>query len=161
RGPPPPGGGPGSSCTAWASRTEALAGREGRMALPRRARQGPNAGGERIQRGVGPPGAALTARAEPRRPPAARNRPPAGVPAVLDGLADRLVDLLDGARLARQQALASLVQLGHQALPSLTRRFTRTRSVALQSGIVEVLGRIARDLGPGQRFDVMTELLIL
>jgi hypothetical protein len=131
------------------------------MSLPRKAREGPNAVEARIQRGLGPLVAALADPDEPRRHAAAEKLLQVCIPAVLDLLADRLVNLLGGAGPARRQALASLVQLGQRALPTLTWRFTRTRSSGLQQGMVEALRGIARRLGPGQRFDLMTELLIL
>src|SRR5262245_4357963 len=120
------------------------------MSPARKARQGPNAAEERIQRGLGPLVAALTDADEPRRPAAAERLLRVCVPAVLDRLADRLVDLLGSAGPARQQALASLAQLGPQALPSLTRRFTRTRSAAIQQGVVGALSQIAGGLELGQ-----------
>jgi hypothetical protein len=71
------------------------------------------------------------------------------------------VDLLDGAGTTRCQALASLVQFGGRAVPALTLRFTRTRSVILQRGIVEALTRMAPGLQLTERIDLMTEVLAL
>src|SRR5262249_6803742 len=73
----------------------------------------------------------------------------------------RLVDLLDGAGTTQRQALASLAQFGGRAVTALTLRFTRTRSVILQRGIVEALTHMAPGLKQEERIDLMTELLAL
>ena len=46
-------------------------------------------------------------------------------------------------------------------MPALTLRFTRTRSVILQRGIVEALTRMAPGLKQEERIDLMTEVLAL
>jgi hypothetical protein len=83
------------------------------------------------------------------------------IPAVIGRLIERLVDLLDGAGTAQRQALASLAQFGGRAVPALTLRFTRTRSVAMQRGIIEALTRMAPGLKQEERIDLMTEVLAL
>ena len=83
------------------------------------------------------------------------------LPAVVGRLIERLVDLLGGEGTTRRQALASLVQFGGRALPTLTLRFERTRSVAIQRGIVEVLTRMAPGLKQEERIDLMTEVMSL
>jgi hypothetical protein len=67
------------------------------------------------------------------------------IPAVIGRLIGGLVDLLDGAGTTQHQALASLAQFGGPAVTALTHRFMRTRSVAMQRGIVESFGE-----GPGE-----------
>jgi hypothetical protein len=44
-------------------------------------------------------------------------------------------------------------------VPALTLRFTRTRSVILQRGIVEALTRMAPGLKQEERIDLMTEVM--
>jgi hypothetical protein len=83
------------------------------------------------------------------------------IPAVIRRLIGRLADHLDGAGTTQRQALASLSQFGGRAVPALTLRFTQTRSVNLQCGIVEALTRIAPGLKQEQRIDLMTEVLAL
>jgi hypothetical protein len=83
------------------------------------------------------------------------------IPAVIGRLIGRLADHLDGAGTTQRQALASLAQFGGRALPALTLRFTRTRSVILQRGIVEALTRMAPGLKLAERTDLMTEALAL
>jgi hypothetical protein len=83
------------------------------------------------------------------------------LPALAARLIYRLVDLLNGDVTARSQALASLAQFGGRAVPALTLRFTRTRSVATQRGIVEALTRMAPGLKQEERIDLMTEVMSL
>ena len=83
------------------------------------------------------------------------------IPAVIGRLIGRLADHLDGAGTAQCQALASLSQFGGRAVPALTLRFTRTRSVILQRGIVEALTQMAPGLTQAERIDLMTEVLAL
>jgi hypothetical protein len=83
------------------------------------------------------------------------------IPAVIRRLIGRLADHLDGAGTAQHQALASLAQFGGRAVPALTLRFMRTRSVAMQRGIVEALTRMAPGLKQEERIDLMTEVLAL
>jgi hypothetical protein len=83
------------------------------------------------------------------------------IPAVSGRLIGGLVDLLDGAGTTPRQALASLAQFGGRAVPALTLRFMRTRSVATQRGIVEALTRMAPRLKQEERIDLMTEVLAL
>jgi hypothetical protein len=83
------------------------------------------------------------------------------LPAVVGRLIERLVGLLDGAGTTQRQAGASLAQFGGRAVPALTLRFTRTRSVALQRGIVEALTRMAPALKQEERIDLLTEVLTL
>jgi len=116
---------------------------------------------QRIQAALTPMVEALTDPDEARRQAAAGHVLRACIPAALGHLADHLVDLLGGSGPARPQALASLVEFGHRAVPSLIRRFMCTRSVPLQGGIVEALSRIVGGLGPDQRFDLLTEMMIL
>src|SRR5262249_6550242 len=125
------------------------------------ARQRQEASRQRIQAALTPMVEAMTDPDEARRQAAVEHVLRACIPAALDHLADRLVDLLGGSGPARQQALASLAQFGDRALPYLTRQFMRTRSAPLQGGIVEVLTRIVGGLGPDQRFDLLTEMMIL
>ena len=83
------------------------------------------------------------------------------LPAVIGRLIGRLADHLDGAGTAQHQTLASLAQFGGRAVPALTLRFMRTRSVVMQRGIVEVLTRMAPGLQLTERIDLMTEVLAL
>jgi hypothetical protein len=83
------------------------------------------------------------------------------IPALVARLIERLVDLLGGDGTARSQALASLAQFGGRVLPMLTLRFERTRSVAMQRGIVEALTRMAPGLKQAERVDLMIEVLAL
>jgi hypothetical protein len=83
------------------------------------------------------------------------------IPTVIGRLIGRLADHLDGGGTAQRQALASLAQFGGRAVPALTLRFMRTRSVATQRGIVEALTRMAPGLQHTERIDLMTELLAL
>ena len=83
------------------------------------------------------------------------------LPALVARLIYRLVDLLNGDVTARSQALASLVQFGSRALPTFTLRFTQTRSVAVQRGIVEALTRMAPKLTQAERIDLMVDVLSL
>jgi hypothetical protein len=50
---------------------------------------------------------------------------------------------------------------GPRALPALTLRFSRSRSAAVQQGIVAALTAVARGLDRDGRLALMTELLIL
>jgi hypothetical protein len=81
------------------------------------------------------------------------------IPALVARLINRLVDLLDGEGTTRRQALASLAQFGGRALPALTLRFERTRSVAMQRGIVETLTRMAPGLKQDERIDLLIEVM--
>jgi hypothetical protein len=83
------------------------------------------------------------------------------IPTVIGRLIERLVDLLNGDRTTCRQALASLAQFGGRAVPALTLRFTRTRSVILQRGIVEALTRMAPGLKQEERIDLLTEVLAM
>jgi hypothetical protein len=83
------------------------------------------------------------------------------IPAVIGRLIGRLANHLDGAGTTQHQALASLAQFGGRAVPALTLRFMRTRSVAMQRGIVEALTRMAPGLQLTERIDLMTEVLAL
>ena len=83
------------------------------------------------------------------------------LPAVIGRLSERLVGLLNGDSTIQCQALASLAQFGGRAVPALTLRFMRTRSVILQRGIVEALTRMAPGLKQEERIDLMTEVLAL
>jgi hypothetical protein len=81
------------------------------------------------------------------------------IPAVIGRLIGRLADHLDGAGTIQRQALASLAQFGGRAVPALTLRFTRTRSVILQRGVVAALTRMAPGLTQAERIDLLTEVL--
>jgi len=83
------------------------------------------------------------------------------LPAVIGRLIERLVDLLDGAGTTQRQALASLAQFRGRAVTALTLRFTRTRSVILQRGIIEALTRMAPGLTLAEQIDLMTEVMAL
>jgi hypothetical protein len=83
------------------------------------------------------------------------------IPAVIGRLIGRLADLLDGAGTTQRQALITLAQFGGRAVTALTLRFTRTRSVILQRGIVAALTRMAPGLQLTERLDLMTEVLAL
>src|SRR5262249_25816207 len=83
------------------------------------------------------------------------------IPALVARLLERLVDLLDSVDMARSPAPASLAQFGGRAVPALTLRFTRSRSVAMQRGIVEALTRMASGLKQEERLDLLTEVLAL
>jgi hypothetical protein len=83
------------------------------------------------------------------------------IPAVIGRLIGRLADHLDGAGTTQHQALASLAQFGSRAVPALTLRFVRTRSVATQRGIVAALTRMAPGLKLAERIDFMTEVMTL
>jgi hypothetical protein len=83
------------------------------------------------------------------------------LPAVIGRLIGRLADHLDGAGTTQHQALASLAQFGGRAVTALTLRFTRTRSVILQRGIVEALTHMAPGLKQEERIDLLTEVLAL
>jgi hypothetical protein len=81
--------------------------------------------------------------------------------ALVARLIERLVDLLGGAGTIQRQVLVSLSRFGGRAVPLLTLRFTRTRSVILQRGIVEALTRTVPGLKQEERFDLMTEVMAL
>jgi hypothetical protein len=98
---------------------------------------------------------------EPRRRAAVAHVLRTCLPALVARLIERLVDLLEGDGTARSQALASLVQLGGRALPTLTLRFTQTPSPTIQRGIVEALTRMVPKLKQEERIDLMTEVLAL
>ena len=83
------------------------------------------------------------------------------IPAVIGRLIGRLADLLDGAGTTQRQALITLAQFEGRAVPALTLRFMRTRSVATQRGIVAALTRMAPGLKQAERIDLMTEVLAL
>jgi hypothetical protein len=83
------------------------------------------------------------------------------IPAVIGRLIGRLADHLDGAGTTQRPALASLAQFGGRAVTALTLRFTRTRSVILQRGIVEALTRMAPGLKQADRVDLMIEVMSL
>jgi HEAT repeat protein len=116
---------------------------------------------QRIQVELTPLVRALTDPDEPRRRAAAQHVLQACVPAVIALLIDRLVALLGGSRLVQRQAVASLAQFGPHALPALSLRFSRSRSAAVQQGIIEALTAVARGLDRDGRLGLMTELLIL
>jgi HEAT repeat protein len=116
---------------------------------------------QRIQAALTPLVRALTEPDEPRRQAAVRHVQQTCVPAVIALLIDRLVALLGGSGTVQGQAVASLVQLGSRALPALTLQFTRSRSAAVQQGIVAALSAVARGLDCSGRLALMTDLLIL
>jgi HEAT repeat protein len=62
---------------------------------------------------------------------------------------------------SRPQSMASLVQLGHKALPALTNEFALTRNAALQQAIIQGLLQIAPRLDQDQRCEFMTEMIAL
>src|SRR5262245_30803483 len=124
-------------------------------------RQKRQAGERRVRAARRPTAESVTEPGEAYRQAAGRHALRTCVPAAPGLLVDRLVGLLGGSGPASCQATAALAQLGPPALPALIWRFTHTRGPSLQSGIVEVLGRIAGGLGPDQRFDLLTESLIL
>jgi hypothetical protein len=110
---------------------------------PTKQPKGTSPSQHRIQAMLGPLVQGLTEPDEPRRQAAVRHVQQTCVPAVLALLIDRLVALLGGSRLVQRQAVASLVEFGPRALPALTLRFTRSRSAAVQQGIVEALTAVA------------------
>jgi HEAT repeat protein len=116
---------------------------------------------QRIQAVLTPLVRALTDPDEPRRQATVRHVQQTCVPAVIALLIDRLVALLGGSGTVQRQAVASLVQFGPRALPALTLRFSRSRSAAVQQGIIEALTAVARGLDRDGRLGLMTELLIL
>jgi hypothetical protein len=69
------------------------------------------------------------------------------------------VALLGGSGTVQRQPVASLVQFGPHALPALTLRFSRSRSAAVQQGIVAALSAVVRGLDRDGRLALMTELL--
>jgi hypothetical protein len=83
------------------------------------------------------------------------------VPAVLALLSDRLVALLGGSGAVQRPVVASLAEFGARALPALTLRFSRSRSAAVQQGIIEALSAVARGLDRSGRLALMTELVSL
>jgi hypothetical protein len=86
----------------------------------------------------------------------------AWLPAVASKLIDRLVGLLgQGGEAARRQAVASVAQFGHPAVPALTLRFRRSRRAAVQLDVVAALQRLAPGLSCNQRINLMAELAIL
>src|SRR5262245_48382530 len=101
----------------------------------------PDPGESLIQEKLTPLIEALVHPDEPYRRAAVEHVLRTCMPAVIRRLIERLVDLLDGAGTTQRQALASLAQFGGWAVPALTLRFTRSRSVILQRGIVEALTR--------------------
>jgi hypothetical protein len=121
----------------------------------------PDPGESLIQERLTPLVEALVHQDEPYRRAAAEHVVRTCIPAVIGRLIERLVDLLDGAGKTQRQALASLAQFGGRAVPALTLRFTRTRSVATQRGIVAALTRMAQGLQLTQRIDLMTEVMSL
>jgi hypothetical protein len=130
---------------------------------PRPAKQpkGTSPSQHRIQEMLGPLVQGLTDPDEPRRLAAVRHVQQTCVPAVLALLIDRLVALLGGSGTVQRQAVASLVQFGPRALPALTLRFSRSRSAAVQQGIIGALTAVARGLDRDGRLALMTELLSL
>jgi hypothetical protein len=116
---------------------------------------------QRIQAELTPLVHALTDPDEPRRLAAVRHVQQTCVPTVLALLIDRLVALLGGSGPVQRQAVASLVAFGPRALPALTLRFSRSRSAAVQQGIVAALTAVARGLDRDGRLGLMTDLLIL
>jgi len=116
---------------------------------------------QRIQGELTPLVRALTDPDEPRRQAAVRCVQATCLPAVITLLIDRLVDLLGGSGTLQRQAVASLARFGTQALLHLTLRFSRSRSAAVQQGIVMALTAVARGLDRDGRLGLMTELVIL
>jgi hypothetical protein len=106
----------------------------------------PDPGEALLQEKLTPPVEALAHPDEPCRRAAVEHVLRTCLPAVVGRLIERLVDLLGGEGTTRRQALASLAQLGGRAVPALPLRFPRSRSVALQRGIVEALTRTAPGL---------------
>jgi hypothetical protein len=121
----------------------------------------PDPGESLIQEKLTPLIEALVHPDEPYRRAAVEHVLRTCIPALVTRLIERLVGLLDGTGTTQHQALASLVQFGGHAVPALTLRFTRTRSVALQRGIVEALTRMAPGLKQEERVDLMTEVMSL
>jgi hypothetical protein len=78
----------------------------------------------------------------------------ANVTHLADGLLDRLLHGGD----VRRQAIRSLTAMGEYVLPALTERFRRTRDVATQLRVVEILGGLAPRGDPMRRFTVLWEL---
>src|SRR5262245_11767557 len=101
---------------------------------------------QRLQAELMPLVRALTEPDEPRRQAAVRCVQATCVPTVIALLIDRLVDLLGGSGTVQRQAVASLAEFGPHALSALTLRFSRTRSVAVQHGIVMAIAAVARGL---------------
>src|SRR5262245_18097590 len=116
---------------------------------------------QRLQAELTPLVHALTEPDEPRRQAAVRCVQETCVPAVITLLIDRLVELLGGSGIVHRQAIASLAEFGPHALSALRRWFSRTRSVAVQQGIVMSIAAVARGLDRDGRLGLMTELLIL
>src|SRR5262249_7513484 len=114
-----------------------------------------------IQEMLGPLVQGLTDPDEPRRQSAVRHVQQTCVPAVITPLIDRLGDLLGGSGIVQRQAVASLAGFWPRALPALTLRFSGSRSVVVQQGIVAVFAAVARGLDRDGRLGLMTELLIL
>jgi hypothetical protein len=79
--------------------------------------------------------------------------------ALVARLIERLVGLLGGAGTTQRQALASLARFGGRAVTALTLQFMRTRSVAMQRGIVAALTRKAPGLKQEERLDLLTEVM--
>jgi hypothetical protein len=114
-----------------------------------------------IQEKLTPLVEALTDLDESRREAAVEHVVLNCLPALVTRLIVRLIALLVGASTTQRQALASVVQFGGRAVPALTLRFTRARSVARQRGIVEALTRMAPGLKQEERLDLTTEVLSL
>jgi hypothetical protein len=86
----------------------------------------------------------------------------AWLPAVVARLLNLLVGLLGrGGEAARRQAIVSVAQFGHRALPALTLRFRRSRRAAAQLDVVASLQRMAPGLSRNQQTNLMIELVIL
>jgi hypothetical protein len=86
----------------------------------------------------------------------------AWLPAVVARLLDLLVGLLgQGSEAARRQAVASVAQFGHRALPALTLRFRRSRRAAVQLDVVAALQQLAPGLSRSRVIDLMAEVTIL
>src|SRR5262249_61077884 len=121
----------------------------------------PDRGESLLQEKLTPLVGALVPPDEPCRQAAVEHVVRTCIPAVIGRLIGRLADHLDGAGTTQRQALASLSQFGGRAVTALTLRFTRTRSVILQRGIVEALTRMATARPQAERIDLMTEVMAL
>jgi HEAT repeat protein len=116
----------------------------------------------RLQEQLTPLIEVLTGSDDCRRRAVAEHISQAWPPAVLAGLLDLLVGLLGrGGEAARRQAIASLAEFGHRALPALTLRFQRSRRAAVQLDIVAALQQLAPGLSRNQQTNLMTELAIV
>jgi hypothetical protein len=74
---------------------------------------------------------------------------------------ERLVDLLGGAGTTRRQILVLLPLFGGRVVTTFTIQFMRTRSVAMQRGIVAALTRMAPGLRQAERLDLLMEVMSL